>query len=44
MDIYTLYKISEGKEWLLVCKRENTLRKAGGLIDGSCTLATYYKC
>lgn len=20
MDIYTLYKISEGKEWLLVCK------------------------
>ena len=25
-------------------ERENTLRKAGGLIDGSCTLATYYKC
>ena len=25
-------------------ERENTLRKAGGLLDGSCTLATYYKC
>ena len=25
-------------------ERENTMRKAGGLIDGSCTLATYYKC
>ena len=25
-------------------ERENTLRKAGGLIDGSCTIATYYKC
>ena len=32
------------KEWGINLPAENTLRKAGGLIDGSCTLATYYKC